>query len=155
MVPTLYLVWYLIGTSSGTIVPSPDLKLGALPDSGGQFAVYSQILTNLWKAVFKLVPYSIGQYLLGLPCEVDQNFVWGSGSLLSIAVLTLVELFDVLLNTEIDNPAKIVWSLLMVVFSALGAPVPQLIYWFQYMWLEPDKSIPSDSDSTSSTPVSA
>ncbi len=140
MVPTIYLVWYLIGTASGSIVPSPDLKLEVSSTSGGQMAVYTQILTSLWKAAFKMVPYSIGQYLLGLPCEIDQNFVWASGSLLSLVILSLVEIFDVLLNTELGGGGKTVWGLAMLVFGALGAPIPQLIYWFQYMWMEPDRS---------------
>jgi hypothetical protein len=101
-----------------------------------------------------MVPYAVGQYLLGLQCDIDQNFVWASGSLLSIAVLTLVQIFDVFLNTELGGTGKLVWSALMLVFSALGVPIPQLIYWFQYMWLEPDRVLPSE-DTASSAPVSA
>ncbi|HEY9684438.1 MAG TPA: hypothetical protein V6C86_22850 [Oculatellaceae cyanobacterium] len=140
MVPATYLLWYLTGTASGSIVPSPDLKIGSLvPSSGGQFDFYTHILSVLWKANFSLVPYAVGQYLLGTPSDVDKNFVWGSASLLCLAILTAVQIFDVWLNQELGSLGKIVWSVLMAAGSAFGLPVPQLIYWFQFMWLEPDK----------------
>jgi hypothetical protein len=152
MVPAVYLLWYLTGTASGSIVPSPDLKIGSVtPSSGGQFDFYTHILTVLWKANFSLVPYAVGQYLLGTPSDVDKNFVWGSGSLLCLGVLTAVQVFDVWLNLELGSLGKLVWSVLMILGAAFGVPVPQLIYWFQFMWLEPDKS----ASAATSAPVAS
>lgn len=141
MVPAIYLLWYLTGTAGGSIVPSPDLKLGSVtPSSDGQFNFYTHILHVLWKANFGLVPYAVGQYLLSAQSDVDKNFVWGSGSLLCLGILTVVQIFDVWLNHELGGFGKLVWSGMMVIGAAFGLPVPQLIYWFQFMWLEPDKS---------------
>jgi len=155
LIPTLYLLWYLASMGSGSIVPSPDLGLpqaGAEP--GGQMTYYWRVLQTAWRATISLVPYSIGQYLLGLHCDLDQYFLWASGSLLSIAILTLVQIFDALVNPELQTSGKLVWTILMAAFAVIGVPVPHLIYWFQYMWTEADRSI-SPPDSTGSMPASA
>jgi hypothetical protein len=153
MVPTVYLFWYLASMGSGSIVPAPDLRLpqaGAEP--GGQMAYYWRVLQTAWSATITLVPYSIGQYLLGLKCDLDQFFLWASGSLIAIVILTLVQIFDVLLNPELQSGGKLVWTILMAAFSVIGVPVPHLIYWFQYMWTEADRS--KAPDSTESMPAS-
>ncbi len=153
-IPTVYLLWYLASMGSGFIVPSLDLGLpqaGAEP--GGQLAYYWRVLQTAWKATISLVPYSIGQYLLGLKCDLDQFFLWASGSLLSIAILTLVQIFDVCLNPELQTGGKFVWIILMTAFTVIGVPIPHLIYWFQYMWTEAYRS--PTADSTESMPASA
>jgi hypothetical protein len=149
MIPTLYLFWYLASISSGSIVPSTDLGLpqaGAEP--GGQMAYYWRVLQTAWRATVNLLPYSIGQYLLGMKCDLDQFFLWASGSLLAIGILTLVQVFDVFLNPELQGGGKFGWFIFMAAFSVIGVPVPHLIYWFQYMWTEADRSATTPPDST-------
>ncbi len=155
LIPSLYVLWYLISMSSGSIVPSPDLGIPqAGAERGLQLPYYWKVLSTAWRGTISLVPYSIGQYLLGLQCELDQWFLWASGSLLSIAILTLVEVFDILLNPELQTGGKIVWSVLMLGFSVLGLPVPHLIYWFQYMWTEAERE-PGVDGSGSISPSAA
>jgi hypothetical protein len=153
LIPTVYLFWYLASMGSGAIVPTPDLGLpqaGAEP--GGQMAYYWRVLQAAWRATTGLVPYAIGQYLLGMKCDLDQYFLWASGSLIAVAVLTLVQIFDVFLNPELQIGGKLVWTLLMAGCSVIGAPLPHLVYWFQYMWTEVDRS--KSPDNKESTPAS-
>ena len=153
LIPALYLFWYLASVASGSLVPSPELNLGSPGEScSGQMSFYAHLLMSAWKASLTWLPYSVGQYLLGMPSEADQNFVWASGSLLAITFLSVIEFFDLILNPELPGKRKALWTALLLVFAALGVPLPQLIYWFRYMWLEPCKSQPSDS--SNSTPVS-
>jgi hypothetical protein len=143
LVPSAYLVWYYTATIWGGLQVQDSLRLG-LPGTTieSQTAFFWHLVLAGWRAAFKMLPYSIGQYLLGLECAFDQQFLWASGSLLSSIVLSLVLWVDVTVNHELNQMQKAVWTILFCAGGFFGVLLPQFCYWYFYMWLEPEKRSP-------------
>jgi hypothetical protein len=142
-VPTVYFISYVLGVQDGSQPPPPvhiHLPTQSLANSPTlQNIDFLNIVKACWDATPKLLPYAIGQYLLGLESDLNQPFVWANGSLLAMMLLTFVSVFDIFVNPELKNISKFAWGIALIVGSALGAPLPLLVYWYLYMFLEPSK----------------
>jgi hypothetical protein len=142
-IPTIYFISYVLGVQDGSQPPPPvhiHLPTQSLADSPSlQNIDFFNVVKACWNAAPKLIPYAIGQYLLGLESDLNQPFVWANGSLLALMLLTLTGVFDIFVNPELKNVGKFLWSIALIVGSAFGAPIPLLVYWYLYMFLEPSK----------------
>jgi hypothetical protein len=142
-IPTTYFISYVLGVQDGSQPPPPvhiHLPTQSLANSPTlQNTDFFNVVKACWNAAPRLLPYAIGQYLLGLESDLNQPFVWANGSLLAMMLLTLVGVFDVFVNPELKSAGKFAWSIALAVGSALGAPLPLLVYWYLYMFLEPSK----------------
>jgi hypothetical protein len=142
-IPTVYFLSYVLGVQSGS-QPPPPIHIHLPTQSISESPIltdtgFFNVVKACWNAAPRLLPYAVGQYLLGLDSDLNQPFVWANGALLAMMILTCVGVFDVLVNPELKGPAKAVWAVALFAGSAIGAPLPLLVYWYLYMLLEPAK----------------
>jgi hypothetical protein len=139
LVPSAYLIWYYTSTIWGGVPVQDTLHVGAPGATiDSQATFFWHLIMAAWKAAFRMLPYSIGQYLLGLECAFDQQFLWASGSLVASIILSLVLWVDVSVNPELSRSQKGFWTALFCLGGFLGLLLPQFCYWYFYMWLEPE-----------------